>query len=566
MNKREFALSLKERFVGSVGFVASSISIAACAAGIALSLGEAANAQTIHSSSGQSIPRGIHKINRGGGHESAAKKKESFGPATNLEKTDKLAELINRCSACIADDPSLLKQYVSRALLRVASSDVNGASEDALHVLNSSAAKPEVKTLAAIVLYLAHMRNNDAEKAKVVLNEASSQLDHNVWPYAVIKLLRGESDTATLFKQNIRLQEVQAHTFVAYDHLFKGNKPQAKKEFDWLERNVVDADDIYHQIGFAELKRMDPSHTFRTPDYNTYMSALQDRIKRMWYPPKGEETRRVVAVFKVHSDGKASHIKLTDTSGTATADAAAVAAVERAAPFQPLPAGSPDDVDVEFTFDYNVWKDGQLVRGKGDSTEAAQPREDAASDEDEPSKAPTRAPSPTASAGSSGGSPAGVSGASSSKKSLPSGYSTYANARYGFSIAYPQQLLKPQDESDNSDGRIFVSSDNNAELRSYGCHAIKADGSTQSVFEEYNDALEEYSPKNNAVVTYKKLGANWFVISGVRNNKVFYRKTLGKRGDFMTFIIEYPVSMKSTYDAVTENVATFFVANPNSQF
>lgn len=488
--------------------------------------------------------------------------------AAPVERTDQLADLISKCSSAIAKNPDLQSSYVSRGLLKVANDDASGASVDALHVLNASSGKPETKTFAALVLYLAHMRAKDPEKAKQVLNEADQRLDHNLWPYPAIKFLRGEIDALTFKKQQERLPEVLAHVVVGYDSLFKGESISAKQEFDWLERNIVDASDLYHQIGFAELKRMDPSHTFKAPEYDTYMASIQGKIKRLWIPPKGDETRRVLAVFKVHRDGRSSNVRLTESSGTAAADAAAIAAVDRASPFPPLPKGSPDEVDIQFTFDYNVWKDGQLVRKNGKSGEApsevrkaADVEEEGSEDSDDKSESEPEkiagshtSPSPTRSAGTT------------RSKTLPSGYSTYVNARYGFSIAYPQQLLKAQEESTNSDGRIFVSSDKQAELRSYGCHATKADGSTQSVFEEYNDALGEYSPKNNCVVTYKKLGSNWFVISGVRNNRVFYRKTLGKRGDFFTFVIEYPVSMKPTFDPVTENVAAFFVDNPNSEF
>jgi hypothetical protein len=39
---------------------------------------------------------------------------------------------------------------------------------------------------------------------------------------------------------------------------------------------------------------------------------------------------------------------------TYSADAAALQAVKNAAPFGPLPAGSKETVDIQFTFDYNV--------------------------------------------------------------------------------------------------------------------------------------------------------------------------------------------------------------------
>jgi len=93
-------------------------------------------------------------------------------------------------------------------------------------------------------------------------------------------------------------------------------------------------------------------------DFGPYMSDLQRRIKRAWFPPKGNESKRVVVVFKIHRGGELSNLRLDHSSGVASADQAALKAVENAAPFRQLPAGAPDDVDIQFTFDYNVFSGG----------------------------------------------------------------------------------------------------------------------------------------------------------------------------------------------------------------
>ncbi|PWT97783.1 MAG: hypothetical protein C5B53_07560, partial [Candidatus Melainabacteria bacterium] len=96
-------------------------------------------------------------------------------------------------------------------------------------------------------------------------------------------------------------------------------------------------------------------------DFGPYMADLQRRIKRAWFPPKGNESKRVVVVFKIHKGGELSNLRLERTSGVAIADQAALKAVENAAPFRPLPAGASDDVDIQFTFDYNVFQGGSGV-------------------------------------------------------------------------------------------------------------------------------------------------------------------------------------------------------------
>ncbi len=93
-------------------------------------------------------------------------------------------------------------------------------------------------------------------------------------------------------------------------------------------------------------------------DFGPYMADLQRRIKRAWFPPKGNESKRVVVIFKVHRGGELSNLRLDHASGVAIADQAALKAIENAAPFRPLPAGAADDVDIQFTFDYNVFSGG----------------------------------------------------------------------------------------------------------------------------------------------------------------------------------------------------------------
>ena len=94
----------------------------------------------------------------------------------------------------------------------------------------------------------------------------------------------------------------------------------------------------------------------KEPDFGPYMRDLQQRIKRNWEPPKGEESRRVVILFTIARDGRLMSKRITKSSGLAAADKAAMSAVELSAPFKPLPADYRESsVDIQFTFDYNVF-------------------------------------------------------------------------------------------------------------------------------------------------------------------------------------------------------------------
>lgn len=103
-------------------------------------------------------------------------------------------------------------------------------------------------------------------------------------------------------------------------------------------------------------------------DYRGYMEALQRRMKLHWAPPKGTESRRIEVLFKLHSDGRVSHLRLKTPCDIKGANDAALAAVIKSSPFSPLPKGSVPDVDIDFTFDYNVFQNAMLAR-QADITE-----------------------------------------------------------------------------------------------------------------------------------------------------------------------------------------------------
>ena len=76
----------------------------------------------------------------------------------------------------------------------------------------------------------------------------------------------------------------------------------------------------------------------------------------MWKPPRGSESNRIVVTFSVTTDGRLQNLKLTQACALPDANMAALDAVTKAAPFDPLPVGSGPSVDIEFTFDYNVFQ------------------------------------------------------------------------------------------------------------------------------------------------------------------------------------------------------------------
>lgn len=96
--------------------------------------------------------------------------------------------------------------------------------------------------------------------------------------------------------------------------------------------------------------------SIREPDFGPYMRELQRRIKMNWDPPKGNESKRVVLLFKIAKDGRLLSVSTYRSSGVPNADRAAINAVKLTAPFRPLPPGTRgQSIDIQFTFDYNVF-------------------------------------------------------------------------------------------------------------------------------------------------------------------------------------------------------------------
>lgn len=127
-------------------------------------------------------------------------------------------------------------------------------------------------------------------------------------------------------------------------------------------------------------------------------------------------------------------------------------------------------------------------------------------------------------------------------------YETYCNSRFSYCIDYPTTLI-PQGEAFNGDGQKFTSKDKKATLTVWGINDA-LDSGIKGSFEEY---------RKDKKITYKVLKNNWFIISGYTpKGNIFYQKTMLIDGVFKTFILEYDISEKATYDKVCQRLLNSF--------
>ncbi|WP_036281294.1 hypothetical protein [Methylocystis sp. ATCC 49242] len=123
----------------------------------------------------------------------------------------------------------------------------------------------------------------------------------------------------------------------------------------------------------------------------------------------------------------------------------------------------------------------------------------------------------------------------------------YRNERFGTAADVPVGWrMEPPPEND--DGRVFASPDEQAEIIVSGSHVVL---SRDEEFGVRGGALD------GETIRYKRQGRDWIVVSGVKGERIFYRKSLLSCGDTVwnSVSLEYPAAEKKKYDALVAHVA-----------
>lgn len=133
-------------------------------------------------------------------------------------------------------------------------------------------------------------------------------------------------------------------------------------------------------------------------------------------------------------------------------------------------------------------------------------------------------------------------------------YRIYHNARFDYSISYPAGILIPQGEAVNGDGQKFFSRDHRTEMLVYGSH----NSLDQTLKQVYENEISRSSEHPNRVITYKVLKHDWFVVSKIEDDRIFYQKTLLRNNVFKTFRIEYGEGDKQVFNSITSRISNSF--------
>jgi hypothetical protein len=125
-------------------------------------------------------------------------------------------------------------------------------------------------------------------------------------------------------------------------------------------------------------------------------------------------------------------------------------------------------------------------------------------------------------------------------------WATYLNPRFGAAADYPADLFTVKDPPpENGDGQTFHTADGRAELSIYGSYNI--DGERPEAYVQRHVSLRD--------VTYKKIGADFYAVSGTRGATVYYERCNFPDNDMLScFYVSYPAAEKAKWDPIVTRI------------
>ncbi len=130
---------------------------------------------------------------------------------------------------------------------------------------------------------------------------------------------------------------------------------------------------------------------------------------------------------------------------------------------------------------------------------------------------------------------------------------THEDAEFGFRFSYPSQIFV-EEKYEPPAFRYFASPSEDAKL------VVGAWDNTerQTPAELKRWMLANAEPIGD--VTYEPHGRSWFVVSGYRDDKIFYQKVIVSCGGRVANLlgISYPTASRDTFDQVVERMEDTF--------
>lgn len=133
------------------------------------------------------------------------------------------------------------------------------------------------------------------------------------------------------------------------------------------------------------------------------------------------------------------------------------------------------------------------------------------------------------------------------------GFYSFYSGRYGIHTYVPGYCMDKVKLPANGDGAVFSNEDETVKLAIYGRHQF------ETFEEDYDNAINSFG----SGITYKAVGGDWFVISGVRDGEIVYKKTFVRYGIATTMVFTFPYDEKDTYAWVVAILEEHFYPDRN---
>ena len=197
------------------------------------------------------------------------------------------------------------------------------------------------------------------------MNESASEMaaGHKVETEAALKNAIKEAEKPNGYKPALVVSLVALGDF--YER--QGNHKLAEANYKKACGLEKDDSDAYRKLSGAikkqgrvkeavqaeELgKKIDQRYS--QVNFKPFLSAMNKRIRSVWNPGPVTSSSHAVATFVLDKQGDIKALCLSKSSRSKKADEAALKAAADAAPFGALPAGAPEVVYVQYSFDLNV--------------------------------------------------------------------------------------------------------------------------------------------------------------------------------------------------------------------
>jgi len=127
-------------------------------------------------------------------------------------------------------------------------------------------------------------------------------------------------------------------------------------------------------------------------------------------------------------------------------------------------------------------------------------------------------------------------------------YERYCNSRFPYCLDYPARFTM-EAAPVNNDGRTFYDEYGGMEMEVYG---------TRNALETTLSADMRETAGEIDRVTYRKMGRNWFALSGYSGRNIVFIKKWLHDNEFYALHMIYPVSARKIYDKIVARISRSF--------